>query len=45
MYFSSKTGILDAMARKNKVLKGILEESVTSDLILPGDYQNIIEPN
>lgn len=33
-----ETNILNAMARKTQILKGTLEEIVTRDLILPGDY-------
>jgi hypothetical protein len=31
--------ILSALARKTQVLKGTLEEVVTRDLVLPGDYE------
>ena len=40
-----ETGILTAMARKTQVLKGTLEDAVTRDLILPGDYQAVEEAN
>ena len=33
-----ETGILSSLARKTQVLKGTLEDSVTQDLVLPGDY-------
>lgn len=33
-----ETNILTAMARKTQVLRGLLEDNITRDLILPGDY-------
>jgi hypothetical protein len=33
-----ETGILSALARKTQVLKGTLEDEVTNELVLPGDY-------
>ena len=38
-----ETSILDALARKTQVLKGTLEDVVTRDLILPGDYETETE--
>jgi len=35
-----ETNILTAMARKTQVLRGTLEDAVTRDLILAGDYPN-----
>ena len=38
-----ETGILTALARKTQVLKGTLEDVVTRDLVLPGDYPAVEE--
>jgi len=40
---SKETMILAAMARKTQVLKGTLEDAVTKDLVLPGEYPSITE--
>jgi hypothetical protein len=40
---NSETGILSAMARKSQVLKGTLDETVAGDLVLPGDYETVME--
>ena len=39
----SERNILTAMARKTQVLKGTFDDTVTTDLILPGDYKSEIE--
>lgn len=38
-----ETSILNALARKTEVLKGVLEDVVKADLILPGDYPSYHE--
>lgn len=36
-------GVLNALAKKTIILKGILEDSVVNNLKLPGDYKSITE--
>lgn len=38
-----EANILEAIARKTQVLKGTLEDIVTRDMVLPGDYQAFYE--
>ena len=38
-----ETNILTAMARKTQVLRGVLEEVVSQNLVLPGEYESEIE--
>lgn len=43
MFYGKGTGeletkILDALARKTQVLKGVLEDNVAASLVLPGEY-------
>lgn len=38
-----ETGILSALAKKTQVLKGTLEDEVTEELLLPGDYPSFEE--
>lgn len=38
-----ETQILDAMARKTAVTKGVLDDAVKNQIVLPGDYQREVE--
>ena len=40
---TTETNILNAMARKTQVLRGTLEENVTQDIVLPGEYPCVEE--